>query len=157
MCSLMARETGIQSLLESNQRYKKWYLMPPCLTLSIIRYESRVKWSEQGDGVAPSPRFRCCSCWKGSLRISPSTKVTNLKYILVLYIYSIAWKIVCGHMTFCKRQSSGRERKILKKSKNTVQSALELCTTLMCAYVCICVCLCRSYLHIILYGRISDI
>ena len=23
---------------------KKWYLMPPCLTLSIIRYESRIKW-----------------------------------------------------------------------------------------------------------------
>ena len=27
---------------------QKWYLMPPCLTLSIIRYGSRVKWSNPG-------------------------------------------------------------------------------------------------------------
>ena len=33
---------------------QKWYLMPPCLTRSIIRYESRVKWSNPGKGVAPS-------------------------------------------------------------------------------------------------------
>ena len=26
----------------------KWYLIPPCLTLSIIRYGSRVKWSNPG-------------------------------------------------------------------------------------------------------------
>ena len=25
--------------------FKKWYLIPPCLTLSIIRYVSKVKWS----------------------------------------------------------------------------------------------------------------
>ena len=36
-------KTGVQSQVESYQRLKKWYLMPPCLTLSIIRYESRVK------------------------------------------------------------------------------------------------------------------
>ena len=28
--------------------FKKWYLMPPCLTLSIIRYESRVSGAIQG-------------------------------------------------------------------------------------------------------------
>ena len=27
---------------------KKWYLMPPCLTLRIIRYGSRVNWSNPG-------------------------------------------------------------------------------------------------------------
>ena len=41
--SPMARETWVQSQVESYQRLKKWYLMPPCLTLSIIRYGSRVK------------------------------------------------------------------------------------------------------------------
>ena len=51
----MARETWVQSQVESYQRLKKWYLMPPCLTLSIIRYRSRVKWSNPGKGVAPSP------------------------------------------------------------------------------------------------------
>ena len=33
----------------------KWYLIPPCLALSNIRYVSRVKWSNPGKGVAPSP------------------------------------------------------------------------------------------------------
>ena len=30
-------QTGFQSQVESYQRLKKWYLMPPCLTLSSIR------------------------------------------------------------------------------------------------------------------------
>ena len=55
----MAREIWVQSQVESYQRLKKWYLMPPCLTLSIIRYGSRVKWSNPGKGVAPSPTPRC--------------------------------------------------------------------------------------------------
>ena len=49
-----------------------------------------------------------------------------------------------GFMPSYKRQSSGRERKILKKSKNTVKRTLELCTTL---------CVCRFYLHIIVCSR----
>ena len=36
-CSLMAWVTWVQSQVESYQRFKKWYLMPPRLTLSIIR------------------------------------------------------------------------------------------------------------------------
>ncbi len=51
----MGRKTWVQSQVESYQRLKKWYLMPPCLTLSNIRYASRVKWSNPGKGVAPSP------------------------------------------------------------------------------------------------------
>ena len=41
-----------------------------CLTLSIIRYVSRVKWSNPGKGVAPSPTPRCCSYRKGSLQVT---------------------------------------------------------------------------------------
>ena len=41
--------------------FKKWYLIPPCLTLCNIRYVSRVKWSNPGKGVAPSPAPRCSS------------------------------------------------------------------------------------------------
>ena len=48
----------------------KWYLIPPCLTLSIIRYLSRVKLSNPGKGVAPSPTSQCSSYWKGSLRVT---------------------------------------------------------------------------------------
>ena len=63
-CSPMARETGIQSLVESYQRLKKWFLIPPYLTLSIIRYVSRLKWSNPEKGVTPSPTTQCGSYWK---------------------------------------------------------------------------------------------
>ena len=35
----------------SYQRLLKWYLIPPCLTLSDIRCVSRVKWNNPGKGV----------------------------------------------------------------------------------------------------------
>ena len=38
-----------------NKDFKKWYEILSCLTLSNIRYISRVKWSKTGKGVAPSP------------------------------------------------------------------------------------------------------
>ena len=54
-CLPMAREIGIQSQVESYQSLKKWHLIPRCLTLSIIRYVSRVKWNNPKKGVVPSP------------------------------------------------------------------------------------------------------
>ena len=69
-CSPMGRKTGVQSQVESYQRLKKWYLIPPGLTLSIIRYVSRVKWSNLGKGVAPSPTLRCNSYWKGNFQVA---------------------------------------------------------------------------------------
>ena len=69
-CSPMVWETGVQSLVESYQRLKKWYLMSPCLTLSIVRFGSRVKWSNPGKGVVPFPTPWCWSYWKGSLRFT---------------------------------------------------------------------------------------
>ena len=39
-------------------------------TLSNIRYISRVKWSNPGKGVAPSPTPPCRSYWKGSLQVA---------------------------------------------------------------------------------------
>ena len=47
-----------------------WYVMPPCLTLSIKKYRSRVKWSNPWKGVAPSPIPWCSSYRKGSLRVT---------------------------------------------------------------------------------------
>ena len=44
--------------------------MLPCLTLSNISYVSRVKWSNPGKGVAPSPIPQCSIYWKGSLRVA---------------------------------------------------------------------------------------
>ena len=69
-CSPMARETEVQSQVKSYQRLKKWYLIPPCLTLSIIRDGSRVKWSNVGKGVARFLTPRCSSYQKVSLRVT---------------------------------------------------------------------------------------
>ena len=49
----ITQETWVQSQVESCQRLKKWYLIHPCLKPSIIRYGSRVKWSNPEKGVAP--------------------------------------------------------------------------------------------------------
>ena len=75
--------------VESYQRLKKWYLIPPCLTLSIISYVSRVKWSNPGKEVAPSPTPQCSSYWKGSLQVT-------LDYCCQLYYLQLIEVI-----TFC--------------------------------------------------------
>ena len=67
----MVQETGVQSQVKSNQRLKKMVLQkPPCLALNTIRWGSRVKWNNPGNGVAPSPTPWCSSYWKGSLWVS---------------------------------------------------------------------------------------
>ena len=89
----MARETCVQSQVESYQRLKKWYSMPPCLTLSIIRYGSMVKWCNPGKGVAPSPTPWCCSYRKGSLRVT-------LDYGRQLY-FTICYQVFYLLQIFC--------------------------------------------------------
>ena len=80
--SSMARETRIQSQVESYQRLKKWYLIPHLLTLSIFSYGSRVKCSNPMNGVAPSPTPWYSSYWKGSLRV-----ILDYGNHLLIYIY----------------------------------------------------------------------
>ena len=70
----------------------KWYLIPPCLALSNIRYVSRVKWSNPGKGVAPSPTPRCSSYWKGAFW-SPSTTVANFTYYFILHPQLEEWHV----------------------------------------------------------------
>ena len=48
----------------------KMVLMPPYLTLSLIRYRSRVKSRNPGKGVAPFPTPWCSSYQKGSLWVT---------------------------------------------------------------------------------------
>ena len=69
-CWAMVRETCVQSQVASYQRLYKWYLTPPYLTLSSIRYVSRVKRNNPGNGVAPSPTPRCSSYWKWNLLVA---------------------------------------------------------------------------------------
>ena len=67
-CSPMARETWFQCQVELCQRLKKLYWMPPCLTLSITRYRSRIKWVNPGKGVELFLTTWCSSYRKRSLR-----------------------------------------------------------------------------------------
>ena len=91
------REIRVQFQVDSYQRLKKWYLMPPCLTHRIIRYGSRVMWSNPGKGVAPSPTPWCSSYWKESFG-SPSTKVANLLRTNILcFLFSIKQDFLSGH------------------------------------------------------------
>ena len=73
-------EAWVQSQVASYQRLLKWYLIPPCLTSSIIRNVSRVKWSNPEKGVDPFPTPKRSSYWKGSLLVA-------LDYGRQLYFY----------------------------------------------------------------------
>ena len=68
--SAMARETEVHSQVKSYWRLKKWYLIPPCLILSIIRYGPRVKWYNLRKGVSPSHTPLSSSQWKGNIGLA---------------------------------------------------------------------------------------
>ena len=55
------------------------------LTLSIIRYGSRVKGSNLGKGVAPSPTRRCSSYWKRSLSGHPQLQLPTVLFYIYKY------------------------------------------------------------------------
>ena len=85
-CLPMAQETRFQSQVDSYQQIKKVYLILPCLTLSIIRCVSSVKWSNPGKRVAPSPISWYSSYWKGSLQVALDYG-NQLYFYLYIYIY----------------------------------------------------------------------
>ena len=58
------------SSLSDTEKQNNIIEMPPCLTLSIIRYISRVKWVNPGKWLVPFPTPWCSSYWKGSLRVT---------------------------------------------------------------------------------------
>ena len=93
----MSRRLGSISGWVMQKTQKKWYLMPPCLTLSIIRWESRVKWINPRNGVAPLPTLWCNSYWKGSLRVT-------INQGRQLYLYIVKSK-VGDHRTFSLLES----------------------------------------------------
>ena len=101
-CSPMVRKTRVQSQVESYQRLQKWHLIPPCLTLSYIRYVSRVKWSNPGKGVAPFPTPRCSSYWKGSLLVTLDYDCQLIFWWLYIYSITISdlWMITCSLLFF---------------------------------------------------------
>ena len=108
-CSPMVQETRVQS-----QRLEKWYLILPCLTLSNIRYVSRVKSRNPGKGVAPSITPQCSSDWKGSLRV-------DLDYGCQLYFN---WYRLISLMGRVFANGPGDQRSIPKTRMIVLDSAL---------------------------------
>ena len=92
-CPPMSQETWVQSQVESYQRLKKWYLMPPYLTLSIIRYGSRVKQSNPGKEQRPPQHIGVVAIEKGAFGL-PSTMVT-------IYICIYSSKFLLKTMELC--------------------------------------------------------
>ena len=78
----MVQAIWIQSSVESYQRLKKWYLIPPCLTLSNIKYVSRVKWSNPRKGVVPPLLLSVVAIEKETFWL-PSTTVTNFCFCIM--------------------------------------------------------------------------
>ena len=62
-------------------------MIPTCLKLSNIKYVSRVKWSNSGKGVAPSPTLPCCSYWKEEPSGHPWLQLRTLLTYIYIYIY----------------------------------------------------------------------
>ena len=61
--------------------------MPPCLTLNIIRYITRVKWSNSGEWVMPSPTPGCSSYWKREPSGCPQLQSPTLH--VAIYFYNV--------------------------------------------------------------------
>ena len=81
--------------------------MPPCLTLNIIRYGSRVKWVNPWKGVAPSPTPWCSSYRKGSLRVALDfgRQLYNLFLLRIIYTQLHRIKYSDGMWIIFKRVS----------------------------------------------------
>ena len=63
-----------------------------------LRYVSRVKWSNPGKGVAPSPTPRCSSYWKGSLLVT--LDYGRQLYLLYMCVCTRACVCVCVSFPF---------------------------------------------------------
>ena len=85
-CSSIAREIWVQSQVEPYQRLKKWYSIPPCLTLSTqVHIKGKVEQSQGKSSALYTPW--CSSNWKGSLRVALANFTDIYIYI---YIYVIS-------------------------------------------------------------------
>ena len=77
-------------------------MIPPCLTLSNIRYVSRVKWINPGKGVVPFPTPRCSSYWKGSLLVTLNYGCQLTLFIFQFRPHRLILASFSLFQTFCK-------------------------------------------------------
>ena len=80
----MIWETWVQSQVESYQKLKKLYLMPPYLTLSIIRFRSRASGAIQGKELCLLLHLDIVAIEKGAFRL-PLTMLGQCFYHYYYY------------------------------------------------------------------------
>ena len=79
----------------------------PCLTLSNIRYVSKVKCSSPGKGVVLSPTLRCSSYYKGSLLVALRLRSPTLLYYYLMIVSTQMvtaksiryYRVICYHLS----------------------------------------------------------
>ena len=83
----MARETWVQSQVESYQRLKKMVLDASWLNTQHYKVRIKGKVEQSRKGVAPSPTHWCSSYRKGSLRVTLDYGFQLYFTFIYIYIY----------------------------------------------------------------------
>ena len=126
-------------------------MIPPCLTLSNISYVSRVKWSNPGKGVVPSPTPRCSSYWKRSLLVA--LDYGGQLYFLIIAViiprfknqstllFTNSWRENCWMHTFPKGISAiwNADRLVQDFELGLVYIYIYIYIYILCVCVCVCV------------------
>ena len=104
----MVRKTGVQSSVESYQRFKKMVL--DTTLPNTQHYKVRIKGKVEQEGVAPTLHLGAVAIEKGDFG-SPSTKVANFTYFLLTIIANLnnvqlQFFFICSLMTYIKLMSS---------------------------------------------------
>ena len=97
-CSPMARETRVQSQVESYQRLKKMALDASLLNTQHYKVWIKGKVEQPREGVAPSHTPWCSSYRKGSLRV---TLDYGRQLYLLIYIYIYIYIYICVCVCVC--------------------------------------------------------
>ena len=82
MSKVLATCPGDQGSIPDRVTPKTQKMLHGTASLSIMRYWSRVKWSNPGNGIAPSLTPGCSSYWKGTIRIT----LDNVRQLYILLI-----------------------------------------------------------------------
>ena len=104
-------------------KIQKWYLMLACLTLSIIRYGSRVKWSNPENEVVHSQHIVVVAIEKGAFE-SPSTKGDNFTLLTRVWIKVFCSLLAKMHSQWCLLKICPIQRYchvLCKEHKNSFQ------------------------------------
>ena len=124
-CSPIVLKTRVGSLVESYQRLPKWYLMPPCFSLSFIIYGSKVSRAILGKEWSSSLHLNVVAKEKGAFE-SSSTTVGQLKtrfdtmpevwrYLIFCLLISL-WTISPGRSANENVQAFGQLQYMLNNS-----------------------------------------